>query len=183
MSAWRKALVLVAGVTVLVLATGVAQAGPPPKPNPQQFEVYDNTDNGLQVGVDPDIGNVQAVANPGGKERLIVEIHVQKAAPLCTLTVELVRDTAATNGGLDATGHTGSIQILGTLTTNLVGNGNAHFDIAPSGDGSADTATFGHIDLEDPSGTCTESDGTTVVFNEYGAAPDPALGTPFTWFE
>lgn len=184
MSAWRKALVLVAGVTVLVLATGVAQAGPPPKPNPQQFEVYDDTSGGLVVGVNPDIGNVQAVANPGGKERLIIEIHVQFAAPTCTLTVELVRSSAATNGGLDGAGHTGSIQILGTLTTNLVGNGNAHFDFAPSSDGVADTAAFGHIDLEDNNvAPCTESDGTGVAFNEYGAAPDPTLGTPFTWFE
>src|SRR3989338_4544190 len=151
-------------------------------PGAQVFSVYDETYDGLQVGTDSDIGNVEATANPGGQGRLIVNVHVQKAAPNCELSVELVRATGASNGGLDSSGHTGSIQVLGTLTTNGVGNGNAHFDI-PVGDGVLDTQMWGHIDLEDYGAACTEADGTNVQPNEYGAAPDPSLVTPFTWME
>ena len=152
-------------------------------PGAQVFEVYDDTNDGLLVGTDPDTGNVQANANPGGQSRLIIEAHLQKAAPNCTYNVELVRDSAASNGGLNALGHTGLTFVLGTLTTNGAGNGNAHFDLDPSTDGVPDTLVYGHLDFEDPSGTCVEADGTSVAFNEYGAAPDPTLGTPFTWME
>jgi hypothetical protein len=149
----------------------------------QLFEVYDTTQDGLQVATDPDIGNIQANANPGGKARLIIEAHLQKVAPNCTFTVELVRDSVALNGGLNGTGHTGSVQVIGTLTTNKVGNGNAHFDFDPSGAGIASTTVYGHFDFEDPSGTCTEADGTGVGINEYGGAPNPLLATPFSWLE
>ncbi|KKQ66973.1 MAG: hypothetical protein US86_C0002G0090 [Candidatus Daviesbacteria bacterium GW2011_GWA2_38_24] len=152
-------------------------------PGAQVFDIYDNTNDGLVVGTDPDTGNVRFEANPGGANRIIVEAHLQKAAPNCTYDVQLVRDTAASNGGLNAAGHSGSIQVLGTLATNGVGNGNAHFDLDPSGDGVGDTAAFGHLDFEDPSGSCVEADGTPVVNNEYGAAPDPTLLTPLNWLE
>lgn len=167
-----------AAISMLALSASVAFAAP----GAQRFELYDNTQDGLQVGTDPDTGNAVVNANPGGSDRLVIELHAQKAAPNCTLSVQLVRGSAATNGGLDATGHSGAIQTLGTLTTNGQGNGNAHFDIQV-GDGTPDTAVFGHIDLEDLGGACTESDGTSVANNEYGAAPDPALGTPLTWQE
>jgi hypothetical protein len=160
------------GATQVALAAGA-----------QVFEVYDETQDGLEAATDPDRGNVQAVANPDGQSRLIIETHLQKAAPNCTYTVELVRDSAALNGGLDALGHTGFVQVLGTLTTNGSGNGNAHFDIDPSFDGTPDTAVFGHLDFEEHSGTCVERDGTSVAFNEYGGAPDPTLASPFTWLE
>lgn len=116
---------------------------------------------------------------------------MQKGAPNCTYDVQLVRDVAATNGGLDATGHFGFIDVLGTLTTNKVGNGNAHFDVDPqtlpdsvdATPGVLDSTVYAHIDIEDPSGLCKEADGTSVANNEYGAAPDPALGTPLHWLE
>ena len=171
---------LLAIIVALMLATSTVFAKPP---GAQVFEVYDNTNDGLDPATDPDIGNVEANANPGGQARLIIQTHLQKAAPNCTYEIQLVRASAASNGGLDATGHIGSIQVLGTLTTNKVGNGNAHFDIDPSGDGTADTLAFGHIDFEEPTGTCVEADGTSVANNEYGAAPDPALATPLTWME
>lgn len=149
----------------------------------QVFDIYDNTNDGLIVGTDPDTGNVEFVANPGGQARVIIQTHLQKAAPNCTYSVELVRDSAATNGGLDATGHTGSVEVLGTLTTNKAGNGNAHFDVEV-GDGTLDTEVYGHLDFEVAAGsTCTEADGTDVTVNEYGAAPDPVLATPVTWME
>ena len=185
----EKTNIVFTGVTALVMVIVMAMmlvvpfASAASITNPQQFEVYDSTNDGLVVATDADIGNVQAVANPGGAERVIIQASLKKVAPNCTYTVELVRGSAATNGGLSASAHTGSITVLGTLTTNGTGNGNAHFDFAPSGDGVADTAAYGHLDFEDRSGACAESDGTTVSSNEYGAAPDPTLATPFTWMQ
>lgn len=170
----------VTSLAVTLVSTGHVLAAPP---GAQVFDVYDNTQDGLVVGTDPVMGQVEGNANPGGKERIILTVSVKKAAPNCTLNVELVNDSAASNGGLDGTGHTGFVTVLGTLTTNKVGNGTAHFDFNPSGDGVADTQMWGHIDIEDPSGTCLEADGSTVGPNEYGAAPDPLLNTPFTWME
>jgi hypothetical protein len=158
---------------MLLLSAGSAFAAPP---GAQVFEVYNNTQNGIQSATDPDIGNIEVVANPDSQGRLIINIHLQKGAPNCTYNVELVRDTAALNGGLTTTGHTGSVQVLGALTTNKAGNGNAHFDI-PVGDGTLDEETFGHIDIEDYSLTCG------ITGNQYGAAPDPLLNTPLTWLE
>jgi hypothetical protein len=160
-------------------------------PGAQVFNVYDNTQDGLVVLDDPDVGNVQVVANPGGQSRLIINIHLQKVAPNCELTVELVRDSQVSNGGLDSSGHTGLVDVLGTITTNRVGNGNVHYDIDPttlfwSSDvtpGELDTTVYGHLDFEVYSGTCVKSDGTSVGFNEYGAAPDPLLSIPLTWME
>ena len=171
-------LALALAVALVVLSTGFAFAAKPP--GAQVFDVYDNTQDGIQVGTDADVGNVQANANPGGASRLIINAHLHKAAPSCTYTVELVRGSSASNGGLSSTGHTGSIQILGTLTTNAAGNGNAHFDFDPSSDGVPDTDAYGHLDFE-AQGTCVESDGTSVTNNEYGGAPDPTLATPLTW--
>jgi hypothetical protein len=186
---------VIAAIAVFVIASllfasasvGSAFAKPP---GAQLFDVHDDTVNGLQAG-DPDIGNVRAVGNPGGQSRLIIEVHMQKAAPNCTYNVELVRGVLGNNGGLSAAGHTGPIDILGTLTTNKVGNGNAHFDIDPqqlpdSIDGTPgvlDTVVYAHLDIEDANGTCIEADGTTVATNEYGAAPLPGLGTPLNWME
>lgn len=164
---------------LFVLSVGTALAKPP---GAQVIGVYDNTADGLDVSTDPDIGSVEFNANPGGDGRLVIQTHLQKAAPNCTYDVQLVRASAASNGGLSAGGHTGSIQVLGTLTTNHVGNGNAHFDVEV-GDGVLDAVVYGHIDFEDVAGTCEEADGTSVAPNEYGAAPDPTLATPLTWSE
>ena len=179
----RLLFVMAGGAVLSLFGMVAANAGPPPKTNPQQFDVHDETQDGLQTATDPDIGNVRAVANPGGQDRVIIQVHIQHAAPNCTLSVDLVRDSAATNGGLSAAGHTGFIQPLGTLTTNGQGNGNFHFDgdLNPASPGT--TQAYGHIDLENYTSSCTEDDATTVQNNEYGAAPDPALQTPFTWYE
>jgi hypothetical protein len=154
----------------------------------QRFEVYDNTQDGLQPKTDPDVGNVVANANPGGKARLIMEVHAQKTAPNCTFLIELVRDFKETNGGLDQNGHIGRLpnlgdtQIIGRLTTNGQGNGNAHLDFDPSGDGNPNTLTYAHVDLE-PLGTCTRKNGSPVLTNQLGAAPDPTLKQPFRFYE
>jgi hypothetical protein len=163
-----------------ILLASMVKAAPP---GAQVFEVYDETNNGLDVSVDPDVGNVEFNANPGGQPRLVIEAHLQKAAPNCEYTVELVVDSEASNGGLDEIGHTGVIRALGVLTTNRAGNGNAHFDYDLSNFGDGTTQMWGHLDFEDPTGTCTEADGTTVQFNEYGATFDPLADTPVTWWE
>lgn len=185
----KKALGIALAGAVVFGSTVVPVFAKPP--GAQVFEVYDDTQDGLQVGTDPDTGNVVANANPGGTSRLIIEVHLQKGAPNCTYDVQLVRDSLALNGGLTAIGHSGPIDVLGTLTTNGVGNGNVHFDVDPqtlpdsvdATPGVLDSTVYAHIDVEDPSGTCVEADGTGVANNEYGAAPDPALGTPLTWQE
>lgn len=177
----KKALVGVTSAAVIFGSLAMPAFAKPP--GAQVFDIYDNTQDGLVVGTDPDTGNVRFNANPGGANRIIVEAHLQKAAPNCTYDVQLVRDSVASNGGLDAIGHGGFIQVLGTLTTNGVGNGNAHFDLNPSGDSAADTVVYGHLDFEDPSGLCVEADGSSVDTNEYGAAPDPTLLTPLTWLD
>lgn len=168
---------LLATSSLMIVLGGSVLAAPP---GAQTFGVYDNTNDGLVVGTDPDIGNVEVVANPGGEARLVVNTHLQNAAPGCTYSVELVRDSAATNGGLNEFGHVGSIQVLGELTTNKTGNGNAHFDVELTGDGTV--TMYGHLDFE-ATGSCEESAGDLVVFNEYGAAPDPTLSTPLFWLE
>jgi hypothetical protein len=173
---------ILTGILCAMLMAMVAMPASAQPNGAQVFDVYDNTDDGLVVATDPDMGNVEVVANPGGSDRLIVNVHVQKAAPNCELQVELVRASEGSNGGLDETGHIGFIQTLGTLTTNNAGNGNAHFDIQV-GDGTLDTAVFGHVDFEDITATCVEADGTGVDVNEYGAAPDPLADTPLTWME
>ena len=169
---WQVLSVMLA-IGMLILSAASAFAAPK---GAQVFDVYNNTQDGLQTATDPDIGNVQVNANPGGSNRLIINVHLQKAAPNCTNNVELVRGSEASNGGLSSTGHTGSIQILGELATNKAGNGNAHFDIEV-GDGTPDTDVYGHIDIEAISVTCG------VAPNQYGAAPDPLLATPLTWLE
>jgi len=168
-------------------------------PDVQKFRVFDDTQDGLVATDDPVIGGVVAIANPRGKSRLLLTIGVHKAARNCPLYVELTRDYAETNGGLDANGHIGSVprfgftKVIGQFETNSRGNGAVHLDIDPSklggdGDGVADKRTFAHLDLEPagPSGAlgdCTEDDGTKVEQNEYGAAPDPLGHDPFTFFE
>jgi hypothetical protein len=178
----KKLYKFVSIATMMLITMAMSVNTAMAKPGAQNFEVYDNTQDGLQVATDPDTGNIEANANPGGQARLILEVHAQKVAPNCVLTVELVRDSAVVNGGLSAAGHSGFTQVLGTITTNGVGNGNGHFDVEV-GDGTLDTDIYGHVDLEDYNFTCKEKDGTGVAINEYGGAPDPTLTTPLTWKE
>lgn len=153
------------------------------------FDVYDHTGDGLQVGTDPVIGAVRVIANPEGKPRLRVAVTVVHAVPRCRLGVELVRDFANRNGGLDQLGHVGRFprlgytKVLGSFRTNKRGEGGliANFRV---GRGRADERVFGHIDLESVAESgCKRSDGTALELNDYGAAPDPALRRPLTFFE
>src|SRR5688500_17144712 len=64
----KKVLALLVGGALVPVAASVVVAAPLVKPNPQQFEIYDSAQDGIDPG-DPDIGNVRAVANPGGQER------------------------------------------------------------------------------------------------------------------
>ena len=62
----RLVLAFVATGLIAAVSLGVALAKPP---GAQVFDVYDSTEDGLQVGTDSDIGNVQVVANPGWRMR------------------------------------------------------------------------------------------------------------------
>ncbi len=79
-------------------------------------------------------------------------------------------------------GNNGGLYVLGTLTTDASGEGNDHFDFDPStvswvgddGTPALDTQHWAHLDFENPV--------SVGGFNVYGAAPDPTLGIPFTFW-
>ena len=99
---------------------------------------------------------------------------LKNGAPSCTYNVQLVTTGANPSGGLAPdSGHTGFINVIGTLTTNGNGKGNSGAltvdtstlaGTAPSGG-----FTYAHVDIE-ATGSCTEADGTSVANNEYGAS-------------
>jgi len=183
-------LALIIGVLLIMgLSAATAAAGHSVRTKRFAFFVYDHTGDGLQVGTDPVVGTVRVVANPQGRPRLRVAVTVVRAAPKCRLGVELVRDFPDRNGGLDTLGHIGRFprlgytKVLGSFRTDRRGGGGlvASFRV---GRGSANERAYGHIDLE-PIGRrgCTRADGSAVEFNDYGAAPSPALHRPLTFFE
>jgi hypothetical protein len=134
---------LAVGGALALLLPASALGASAKQPDVQKFAVYDDTQTGLVAADDPVVGNVIAVANPGGQSRLLLTISLHKAVPNCSMYVELTRDYAETNGGLDANGHVGRIprlgftKVIGTLETNARGNGVAHVDIDPSAYGGA----------------------------------------------
>jgi hypothetical protein len=183
----RVRIVVVAAFTSLALmssSVALADHATPGEAGSTKVNVYDNTHNGWNVttndpatgGADPVIGFVNFRPTvPDDLDHIVIVASVKNAAPDCTLTIELVTVGTDPDSGLPPDGfHTGFINVIGTLTTNQNGNGNSGAivvdvttldSVAPSGD-----FTWGHIDLEDDSGTCVESDGTGVEFNEYGAS-------------
>jgi hypothetical protein len=190
---------LVIGVTTY--SPAVADHVTPGAAGRTKVNVYDDTHNGWNVttpdpltgGADPEIGFVNfrpTIGCGGGGEcdpnNIVVVVTLKKAAPNCTLTVQLVTSSTDDGGGLAPDGnHTGFINVIGTITTNSQGNGNTGAivvdvgtlgGVAPSGQ-----ITYAHVDLEDLAGTCVEADGTPVENNEYGASgerPGQGLGLP-----
>ena len=183
-------------IPVLVLAVGLMASGLwaptawAAKPDTglngtNRSNIFDNTQNGLQVGIDPIIGYVvQREPNADDPTHIEVRVHLQGAAPNCDYTIELVTVGDNPAGGLDASGHSGAINYIGTMTTNRVGNGSSGaivVDVSPGaifGEAATGLVTYAHIDVEDngildTAGDCTEADGSTVARNEYGS--DPAL--------
>jgi len=128
----------------------------------QKVNVHDTTADGLQP-VDPIIGFV--VLNQDANGRLIIEVSLKKVLPMEQFTVELVTAGTNTDGGITGAGHYGAIIVLGIMTTNKVGNGNAHFSVDPTTlVGTVSGAmNYAHIDVED------YIDG-SIGFNQYGSA-------------
>jgi len=150
----------------------------------QLFDVYDETFDGLQPELDRDIGDVRAFSNPDPQTPLIIDVLLKDAAVNCVLEVQLVNGLEQNNGGLDRTGHSGTIRVLGVMETNQEGNGSFHFEGQP--EPPIPGRNYGHIDFEPRSGApfpCVEETGDPVTENEYGGAPNPDFGTPFSWEE
>lgn len=181
-----RILVVTIFTTIAMIFSGVALADheTPGEAGNTKVNVYDNTHNLWNVTTsDPDTGGADPVIGfvnfrptvPDDPNHVVVVASVKDAAPNCTLTVDLVLTGTDSEAGLPPDGfHTGLINSIGTLTTNQNGKGNsgaivvevATLDgVAPSGE-----FTWGHVDLEDKSGTCVEEDGTSVANNEYGAS-------------
>ena len=157
-----------------------------------KVDLYDNTNNGWNVttsdpvtgGPDPVIGFVNFRPTvPGDPDHIVLVVVAKNAVPNCTLTVELQTSRGTSTGGLPPDGnHSGFNNVIGELTTNGQGKGNSGaitVDVTTlNGISTLGPFTYAHVDLEDsPSAPCSESDGTSLGPNEYGASGyDPAGG-------
>ncbi len=179
-----SSLVLSSVVAVGLIAAPVfASQGTSGNAGQTKVDIYDNTDNGWNVatndpvtgGPDASIGFVNFRPTvPGDLTNVKVVAALKNGAPNCTYNIQLVTSGNNTSGGLAPDGfHTGSINVIGNLTTNGSGKGN-------SGELTVDTTTlvgaavsgsitYAHVDIE-AVGSCTEADGTNVANNEYGAS-------------
>jgi hypothetical protein len=128
----------------------------------QKVNIHDNTQDGLQPG-DPVIGFV--VLNQDANGRLIIEVSLKKSLPYENFTVELVTVGNNTDGGINQFGHYGFINMLGVITTNKVGNGNAHFTVDPTTllGVAPGVMNYGHLDIEDYIDL-------SIGINQYGSA-------------
>jgi hypothetical protein len=149
------------------------------------LNIYDNTHSGgwnvttndpVTGGPDPVIGFVNFRPTvPGDADHVQVVVVLKNGAPNCDYELQLVTFGSNTSGGLAPDGfHNGDINVIGTLSTNAQGKGNSGaitVDVTTLGSVALSGGhTYAHIDLEDPDGDCTESDGTSVANNEYGAS-------------
>lgn len=189
-------------VTCLAAVPAFANHTTPGNAGKTKVNIYDNTHNGWNVttadpvtgGPDPTVGFVNfrptipcnGVTPECDPNNIVIVVALKKAAPDCTLSIQLVTSATNPDAGLAPDGaHAGFINTIGTVTTNSVGNGNSGAivvdvrtlsGIAPSGQ-----ITYAHVDPE-AFGACTEADGTTVEDNEYGASGQmpggPDLGLP-----
>jgi hypothetical protein len=137
-----------------------------------KIDMRDQTQNGIGAG-DPDIGFAIYHQNAGGT--LIIQLSLKGAVPDATLEVQLVITGPNPEGGItpEPGGHYGLVNVLGTVTTNGAGNGNAHFnvDVATLMGPLSGATNYGHIDCEDDDGAV--SPGILdygLVDNQYGGS-------------
>jgi hypothetical protein len=192
---WARAALFVALPLVLAAApAAMADHVTPGEAGQTKVDLYDNTNNGWNVttndpvtgGPDPVIGFVNFRPTvPGDPSHIVLVVATKDAAPNCTLTVQLQTSRGTATGGLAPDGnHSGFNNIVGELTTNRQGNGNSGaiiIDVTTlDGISTLGPFTYAHVDLEDsPSAPCTESDGTSLGPNEYGASGyNPTVGPP-----
>lgn len=161
-----------------------------------KINIYDNTHDTWNVNVgtpDPTLGFVNFLPpTASDPNTLTLVVALKKAAPNCTLRIEIVTDGTDPAGGLGADSiHTGWITSVGSITTNGAGNGNTGaftVDVRTIGGTVPGVVNYAHVDLEDDLRLCKESDGTGVSFNEYGASSSVTLssgatGTLFHWMQ
>ena len=161
-----------------------------------KMNIYDETYDVWNVHTgtpDPVIGFVNFLApSAADPNNLTLVVALKKAAPNCTLTIEVVTDGTDPDGGLGADSfNTGWITVVGTITTNGAGNGNTGaftVDVRTIFGTVAGEVNYAHIDLEPYNVQCMEKDGTAVWGNEYGASSSVMLasgatGTLFHWMQ
>lgn len=164
-----------------------------------KVNIYDNTHNGWNVSTndpvtgapDPVIGFVNfrptipcTGDNQCDPDHVILVVQLKAGAPNCTLSVQLVTTGGVATAGLAPDGtHSGIINVVGSITTNDKGHGTSGAIVVDvvtlSGIAASGAFTYGHVDLEDLTGSCMESDGTDVAVNEYGASGQVPGGTDF----
>lgn len=179
-----------AALSLGAAAPALADHATPGEAGQTKVNIYDNTHDGWNVTTgtpDPVIGFVNFRPTVAGDpSNLKVVVVLKNGAPNCDYNVDLVTSGSNPSGGLAPDGfHTGFINTIGTITTNGQGKGSTGeitvdvstlFNVSASG-----LITYAHVDLEDHDGDCTESDGTSVANNEYGASgkqPGSALDLP-----
>lgn len=118
-----------------------------------KIRMRDQTQNGISPA-DPDIGFV--IYHQNGEGTLILQISLKGAVPNAVLEVQLVVVATNPGGGItpEPGGHSGAINPLGTISTNGVGNGNAHFNVDVNSILGVipGVTNYGHVDIEDDSG-------------------------------
>ena len=139
-------------VVLLIAMTSVVGA------TRNRLELLSNTQNGYNLGTDPDVGWVSyRLPTPGDPTHIMINVKIHKGIPNSgPLDIELVTKGTDTGGGLPpdgSAGHTGYINIIGTISTNGAGEGQSGDimvdvttlgSVAPSGQ-----VTYAHVDIED----------------------------------
>jgi hypothetical protein len=133
----------------------------------KKIPILDETSDGIQSD-EAKKGFVIYNLNAKGRLIIVVKAHklLQKNAEF---TVELITAGDNPDGGISDTEHYGNVRNeLGSIETNIVGNGNSHFKVMVDELEGADSeidVNYGHIDLEDYTGTLG------VPNDYYGATP------------
>jgi len=190
----RAPLFLALALMLVGAPTALADHVTPGDAGQTKVNLYDNTNNGWNVttndpvtgGPDPVIGFVNFRPTvPDDPDHIVIVVVAKKAAPNCTLTVQLQTSRGTPTGGLPPDGgHSGFNNVIGELTTNSQGKGNSgaiRVDVTTlNGISTLGPFTYAHVDVEDsPAAPCIESDGTSLGPNEYGASGyNPAVGPP-----
>lgn len=185
----RRALLAIAALALAGAVPAAAHHTTPGNVGQTKVDVYDNTHNGWNVnttdpltgGADPTIGFVNYRATvPDDPNHAIFVVALKDAAPNCRLRIDVVTDGADSGLEPDAN-HSGSINPIGSITTNAKGKANSGEIVVDvrtlSGTAGSGAISAAHVDLE-PLASCTEADDSPVSNNEYGAsgAPDGYVG-------
>ncbi|MHA2370547.1 MAG: hypothetical protein ACXADX_17155 [Candidatus Hodarchaeales archaeon] len=171
-----KIVFLALGVLVSLMAFNLVAADAKAS-GAAKIQMLDHTQNGIQDD-DPVIGFV--ILNQNGEGSLIITVSLKGAVANAILEVSFVTSGTNPDGGIGMWGHYGAINVLGTISTNGQGNGNAHFiidaaDISSLAGTWPGVTNYAHIDIEDDSGAITPG------IMDYGLVGNQYGGTPLQW--